>query len=47
MVNRPGNCMGDSYDWLYTYTYFLGDVLWLPSVVCMLLEAMNQDFEEK
>ncbi|KAK9863525.1 hypothetical protein WJX84_001657 [Apatococcus fuscideae] len=47
VVNRPGNCMGDSYDWLYTYTYFLGDVLWLPSVVCMLLEAMNQDFEEK
>ena len=39
--------MNDRYDWLYTFTYFLGDVLWLPSVVCMLLEAMNPDFEQQ
>ena len=47
VVNIPGNCMNDRYDWLYTFTYFLGDVLWLPSVVCMLLEAMNPDFEQQ
>ncbi|KAK9818817.1 hypothetical protein WJX74_005260 [Apatococcus lobatus] len=47
VVNVPRNCMSDLYDWLYTFTYFLGDVLWLPSVVCMLLEAMNSDFEQR
>jgi len=39
--------MGDSYDWLVTFTYFLGDVFWQPSAVCMLLEALNPEFEGK
>ena len=43
--NTPGNCMGDSFDWLVTFTYFLGDLLWQPAVFCLLFDAMNHDFE--
>eukprot|EP00891_Asterochloris_glomerata_P003709 jgi/Astpho2/3709/Aster-x1167 len=43
--NTPGNCMGDRFDWLVTFTYFLGDLLWQPAVFCMLFDAMNHDFE--
>ena len=39
--------MGDLYDWLVTFTYFMGDVLWLPAVFGMLFEAMNHDFEAR
>ncbi len=43
--NTPGNCMRDRFDWLVTFTYFLGDLLWQPAVFCMLFDAMNHDFE--
>ena len=43
--NTPGNCMGDSFDWLVTFTYFLGDLLWQPAVFCLLFDAMNHGFE--
>ena len=45
MRNTPGNCMGDSFDWLVTFTYFLGDLLWQPAVFCLLFDAMNHHFE--
>ena len=45
VINVRGNCMRDRYDWLVTFTYFLGDVCWVPAVFCMIFEAINKDFE--
>ena len=39
--------MGDAFDWLVTFPYLLGDVLWLPSAFCMVFEALNHDFEAR
>ena len=47
IVNTNGNCMGDAYDWLVSFMFFLGDLCWLPAVYCMMLEAINKDFKER
>ena len=44
VVDVVGNCMRDRYDWLVKWTYFLGDVCWLPAVVCLYLDAMNHEY---
>ncbi|KAK9793706.1 hypothetical protein WJX73_002301 [Symbiochloris irregularis] len=47
IIDVPGNCMQDRYDWLVTFMYFLGDVCWLPAVVCLTLEAINRDYQDR
>ena len=47
VIDVNGNCMGDRYDWLVTFTYFLGDILWLPAVVCLTLDSMNHEYPER
>ena len=47
VANTNGNCMGDAYDWLVSFMFFLGDLCWLPAVYCMMLEAINKDYEDR
>ena len=47
IINVPENCMADRFDWLVTFVYFLGDLLWVPAAASLILEAMNQGYKER
>ncbi|KAK9863235.1 hypothetical protein WJX84_009253 [Apatococcus fuscideae] len=47
VVNVPRNCMSDLYDWLYTFTYFLGMCSGLPICRVHALGGHELRFEQR